>query len=289
VRIGLMVPSLVAAVTLLVVAEPWLAQAGDASKQVNVQLANETIPLTSKAGTVGGFLDELSIELPNGLSIDPPAEALLRDGMTVNLQGMTVTRGVTERLIPMEVEFEERWRHGIEQCVVGDAGQEGLVRTTSTIFYSNGAEVGRRQREEIVHEMRPKKMICYRSLSADLDGPSVEQILEQRAAPGKWHEPPQRYKKIITMNSSAYEPGPRSCGPRATGRTSCGLQAGYGVVAVDPKFIPYGTRLFIEGYGYAVAGDTGGAIDGYDVDLGFLTVDECMQWGRKKVKAYILH
>lgn len=91
------------------------------------------------------------------------------------------------------------------------------------------------------------------------------------------------------MNSSAYEPGPQSCGKYADGYTCNGTKADYGVVAVDTKFIPLGTRLFIEGYGYAVAADRGGAIDGHDIDLCFRTVAECYKWGRKKVKVYILY
>jgi len=60
-------------------------------------------------------------------------------------------------------------------------------------------------------------------------------------------------------------------------------------VAVDTNVIPMHTRLFIEGYGYAVAGDRGSAIDGNDIDLGFLTVEECMEWGRREVKVYVLY
>ena len=68
------------------------------------------------------------------------------------------------------------------------------------------------------------------------------------------------------MRPTFYDP--YHCGGSGTGRTRSGLQGGYGVVAVDPNFIPLGTRLYIEGYGYAVAADTGGAIHGNRIDLG---------------------
>lgn len=269
---------------------PILAEA-QGGRQVSIQFGNEIVPLTSRARTVGGLLSELSISLPSDLrgDIDPALDAALSDGQTVYLNGVTVTRGTTERAIPCEVEFLECWRHGPESFDVAKPGSEGLARTTMTMFYADGVEIGRRQREELVREMEPKVMVHFRALSADQDGPSAEEILAQRAKPGAWHEPPTRYRKAVTMTSTAYEPGPRSCGPNAKGITSCGLKAGYGIVAIDPRVIPYGTRVFVEGYGFAVAGDTGGAIKGNKIDVGFLTVPECMQWGRKKVKVYILH
>lgn len=67
------------------------------------------------------------------------------------------------------------------------------------------------------------------------------------------------------MNATWYDP--YHDGSNDHGRTYTGVLAGYGVVAVDPRFMPLGTRLYIEGYGYAVAADTGGAIKGNRIDL----------------------
>lgn len=60
------------------------------------------------------------------------------------------------------------------------------------------------------------------------------------------------------------------------------------VVAVDPNVIPLGTKLYVEGYGYAVAGDTGGAIKGKHVDLFMPSTEDALQWGRRTVKVKIL-
>ena len=52
--------------------------------------------------------------------------------------------------------------------------------------------------------------------------------------------------------------------------------------------IPYGTRLYIEGYGIAVANDCGGAVQGHIVDLYMRSTAECVRWGRQNRKAYVL-
>lgn len=97
-----------------------------------------------------------------------------------------------------------------------------------------------------------------------------------------------RSRRILKMNASAYDPGPRSCGRYADGTTSCGLRAGYGVVAVDPRVIPMGSKLYVEGYGHAIAGDRGRAIRGNRIDLGYDTYREAMNFGRKTVIVHIL-
>jgi 3D (Asp-Asp-Asp) domain-containing protein len=93
-------------------------------------------------------------------------------------------------------------------------------------------------------------------------------------------------RRIIEMVATGY--GPSGNG-RWGARTASGLRPGFGVVAVDPRFIPLGTRLYISGYGYAVAGDTGGAIKGNRIDLGHDTNYEAMAEGRKKVRVLVLN
>ena len=62
----------------------------------------------------------------------------------------------------------------------------------------------------------------------------------------------------------------------------------HGVIAVDPSFIPLGTRVYIPGYGEAIAEDTGGAIKGRIIDLAFETYEEAVHFGRQEIEIYIL-
>jgi len=96
------------------------------------------------------------------------------------------------------------------------------------------------------------------------------------------------YRKSILVTATAYEPSAVSCGIYADGFTAIGLKAGPGIIAVDPKVIPLRTKVYVEGYGYAIAGDVGGAIKGNRIDVCFNTVREAMNFGRRRVRVYIL-
>ena len=97
------------------------------------------------------------------------------------------------------------------------------------------------------------------------------------------------YTRVLTGSGTAYY-------APAGALTATGRLARYGVVAVDPDIIPYGSILYIVSndgqvvYGYAVAGDTGGALWAGTaiVDLYYNTYDECCQFGRRDVTIYVL-
>jgi len=97
----------------------------------------------------------------------------------------------------------------------------------------------------------------------------------------------------ITVTATAYTAGPESTGKRpgdkGYGITRTGTQAKFGVCAVDPNYIPLGTSLFVEGYGYCRAEDTGGKVKGYHVDVFMDKVSDALKFGREKRKVWILN
>lgn len=92
------------------------------------------------------------------------------------------------------------------------------------------------------------------------------------------------YSKQISAKVTAYTPYDAGC----NGVTATGAAAKEGVIAVDPSVIPLGTKVYIPGYGVAVAADTGGAIKGNRIDVCFSTKADAYNWGVKNLSVYIL-
>jgi 3D (Asp-Asp-Asp) domain-containing protein len=93
--------------------------------------------------------------------------------------------------------------------------------------------------------------------------------------------------KVLTMVATGYD-GCYKCNYPYYGQPSyIGLPLARGIVAVDPNVIPMGTKLYVEGYGEAIAADQGGAIKGNRIDLFFDTHQQALNWGMKTVKVTI--
>lgn len=96
--------------------------------------------------------------------------------------------------------------------------------------------------------------------------------------------------KCIGVRATAYSNDPKSINVAKwrDGLTAVMAKADRGVIAVDPSVIPFGSVLWVEGYGYGIALDRGSAIKGYRIDLFFNTRKEALKWGVKKVKVCII-
>ena len=92
------------------------------------------------------------------------------------------------------------------------------------------------------------------------------------------------FSRVIRVEATAYS----SEQADLSNYTALGTICRRGVIATDPYVIPLGTRVFIPGYGYAVAEDTGGAIVGHKIDVAFDTIAECYEFGRQIIDIYIL-
>lgn len=93
-------------------------------------------------------------------------------------------------------------------------------------------------------------------------------------------------KRVFTVRATAYTSDPRENG--GWNVTAIGTKIRRGVIAVDPRVIPLRTRVYVEGYGFATAEDTGGAIKGNKIDVVMDTKAQSRNWGVRNVKIYIL-
>lgn len=110
--------------------------------------------------------------------------------------------------------------------------------------------------------------------SARVEQESSASVAPPPAEPAVAAAPAVQGGRTITVSATAYA---------LRGRTATGIQTAPGVVAVDPSFIPLGTRMYIPGYGEGVAADTGGAVHGAIIDVWFPTTAQALAWGRRTV------
>jgi 3D (Asp-Asp-Asp) domain-containing protein len=173
------------------------------------------------------------------------------------------------KVIQPPVRYEVSRSVGPGRIVKHHAGAPGRVVRTYEIHRANGKVVRQVLLKEVRTEPKPVIMrIGKQGYNASRSG-----FVRGR---------------VLTMTATAYLPRPKEMGKRATGRTANGMKARYGLVAVDPRVIPLGTMLFVEGYGLALAADTGGAIKGNKIDLCMHDERAIRQFGRRKVVVHIL-
>ena len=101
-----------------------------------------------------------------------------------------------------------------------------------------------------------------------------------------YHLPKEEYQlgRSMWVHASAYSAYDPGCG----NRTATGTLVRHGEIAVDPAVIPLGTRVYIPGYGEAVAEDIGSSIRGNKIDVAFDSLEEVMQFGRQEIEIFIL-
>lgn len=193
---------------------------------------------------------------------------------------------------------------GTEEVV--QDGKEGLLKKEYEVIKENGKEVKRKLvAEKTVSDSQDKivavgtKVLVAQvsrgksntaSTSND-DAPNkgaAQEASTQEASTQEASAAPQGGNEI-TMSATAYTASCNGCsGVTATG-INLNSNPNAKVVAVDPSVIPLGSKVWVEGYGYAIAGDTGGAIKGNRIDLFVPSKDQAYRFGRKNVKVRVLN
>lgn len=225
-------------------------------------------------GLVSALLEREAIELGPWDRVIPEGSSTVKPEMRVEVIRVTKENVIVREEIPYAVKqwAEPTLEKGKTRIV--RQGEPGLREKVWEVTYENGKEVNRRLVEtRIVRQPRDH-----------IIGIGTRTVWRTVATA----RGPLKYREVREMIATAYYPGPESTGQWADGLTATGVRAGRGVVAVDPQVIPLGTRLYIPGYGEAVAADVGGAIKGNRIDLCFDTYREAIQFGRRLVRVYLL-
>lgn len=215
--------------------------------------------------TVGDMLRDLGIAF-EPRSVYPMSATPVTNGMVVHIIGKYETFETVMEPVAFATTYQDDKELVYGKTEVITAGVTGEDK----VVYQNVLRNGVFQRQEILRERtkEPQTALVKRG--------AAQSVITSNGPIG--------YKRKITVEASAYTLAEGS----GTGLTSIGLIPHEGIVAVDPSFIPYHTKMYIPGYGFATAGDTGGAIRGYKIDLFMNSYYRAIQWGRRTIDIYIL-
>lgn len=241
---------------------------------VTVTVDGRTVQCRSTGPTVKHVLAQVGVLLRPDDRVSPGMEVGLTPGMKIRV--IRVVSEVITRQVRVAYRIERRPDSNMDrgETKVIRPGVEGVREQRVLVTYEDGRAVS-----EKVLSSRVLREPVAKLLAVGTRNP-VRTLHTSRGT--------FRYRNSYTMLATAYEPGPRSCGKYADGYTAIGMKAEPGIVAVDPRIIPLRTRLYVEGYGPAIAGDVGAAIKGHRIDLLFGTVEEALRYGKRWVKVYVL-
>lgn len=203
-----------------------------------------------------------------------------------------------EETVPFDVETREddSLEKGEEKVLT--EGEEGLVVKVFEMTHEDGELTAEELIETEVKKESQNKVIAIgtkeKEEESEVAAVASQSSTEKSKAESKSSSESESSDaepsdgKTITMTASAYTANCSGC----SGHTSTGIDLNANpdqkVVAVDPNVIPLGTKVWVEGYGEAVAGDTGGAIQGNRIDLHFPTEEDALAFGQKTVTVKIL-
>lgn len=243
-------------------------------------------------GDVEDALKRAGVEIREHDEVSPSLKEPISPGMHIRVTRVDKEIITERKSIPYDVVIRKDDDLKVGREKVAQAGSRGKREKKIEVVYKDGVEVSREVvSDKVVRKpvdkivvkgtAKPVKVASRSSSersSSSSKSKSGSSSSSSKSSSGtiKGYE----YKEVKVMEATAYTYTGRKT---ATGRTTK-----RGIVAVDPRVIPLGTRLYIEGYGYGEAQDVGGGVKGNKIDLFMETRSECLRWGRRSTKVYIL-
>jgi 3D (Asp-Asp-Asp) domain-containing protein len=242
---------------------------------VTIQTAHTRVATISSAQDVGALLEERHMPVGPDDVVRPALSAPVPANGVVRIERVLVWTRNEKRAIASKIvhRLDFSMKPGTSRTI--SKGAPGTRSVMVRFTQHDGGEINASVIASHVTRTPRTRVVA--------DGAGEYQAFERFAAHGI-ERTAYIAQSALEMVATAYTANCSGC----SGMTAIGRRAGHGIVAVDPRVIPLGTRLFIPGYGAAVAGDTGGAIHGNRIDLGFNSQRDALQFGRRQVTVYRL-
>lgn len=243
----------------------------DTAFQVVVNDGGEERTVWSTSTTVADFLEQQGIKLNELDRVEPGLDQMIGENVPINIVRVEKVTDVVEE--PLEfatvTQKDSNLESGKQQVV--QEGKTGKVQKTYEVILENGQEVSKTLISENVMENATDKIVAVGTKE-------MTQLVSRGTETGK----------EFYVSSTAYTASCNGC----SGKTATGIDLhanpGAKIIAVDPSVIPLGTKVYVEGYGYAIAADTGTRIKGNKIDVFFASQSDAYRWGQRTVKIKIL-
>lgn len=283
---------------------------------VSITYGGKTLVVSSYGETVESLLNRANFHLTADDALSHALNTATYNGMEITISRTMTSQEVYTVTVPYKTNYcyDPTLAEGEERVMT--QGVEGQIQYTASVLYVDGEEVSRAVLSQQVLTQSVDALIAIGSQveTPEYETPPVEETKPESTAPQTQptqtpEAPPATdmpiigdgtiitpegevltYTGVMQAVATAYN----NADPGCTIYTAIGTYCRVGAIAVDPKVIPYGTRMYIvtnDGkyvYGIAVAEDCGGAIKGNRVDLYFDTVEECYKFGVRGCTIYFL-
>lgn len=239
-----------------------------------LQDGTKDMQVWSTSITVANVLENQHIQLGEFDRVEPSLDQKINRNTTVKVIRVEKSEETIEQNTNFAVVKKKDSSLPIGKERVLQEGEGGKVAKTFEVVKENGVEVSRNVTKEVtLKESTDQIVVVGTKQPAKAAGPSNNEMVTASE---------------FYVEATAYSPFCEGCEGVSAGGYNYRANPNMALIAVDPRIIPLGTKVWVEGYGYAIAGDTGGAIKGNRIDVLLPTEAAANEWGRKRVKIRIL-
>lgn len=233
-----------------------------------------TFRTRTRQKTVAEALAEQGITLVGMDRVTPDLSEAVADNMTIRVTRVREAIEIEQEVVPYDTVLEPDDELEIDYQKIAREGAEGITKWRYRVIYEDGKPISRTLEDAWVAQEPITRVIAY--------GRKI--VLRELVTP----EGTFRYWRKVRMLATSYSASTAGVSPSDPhyGQTRLGLTMRGGIVAVDPRVINLGSTVYVPGYGVGYVGDTGGAIIGRRIDLGY-DDDKLVHWYRW-VDVYLL-